>query len=126
MPVSIPAAELQRLQKAATEPTTRRSFPRGRSTRSFIADAYLPKARASISMSELPNGKELYALLVRNRTTTDMTPEQIHEIGKREVERIQASMAAIRKELGFTARRRSLTPRYSWRPSSCSRPRRTS
>jgi prolyl oligopeptidase len=102
MPASIPAAEQGRLQKAATEAYTQGFQPAWQKYRNYVADAYLPKARASISMSELPNGKELYALLVRNRTTTNMTPEQIHEIGKREVERIQASMAAIRKELGFT------------------------
>ena len=102
MPASIPQADQQRLQKAATEAYTQGFQPAWQKYRNYVADAYLPKARASLAMSELPNGKELYALLVKHRTTTDMTPEQIHEIGKREIDRIMAAMASIRKELGFT------------------------
>ena len=102
MPPSIPQAEQQRLQKAATEAYTQAFQPAWQKYRNYVADAYLPKARASLAMSDLPNGKEHYAFLVKQRTTTDMTPEQIHEIGKREIDRIWARMAAIRKELGFT------------------------
>lgn len=101
MPAIIPQADRDRLNKAAAEAYTQSFQPAWRKYRNYVADSYLPKARASLAISELPDGKAHYAFLVRQRTTTDLTPEQIHEIGKREVERIQTEMAAIRKELGF-------------------------
>jgi uncharacterized protein (DUF885 family) len=102
MPPSIPPAEQQRLRKAAEEAYTQAFQPAWQKYRNYVADAYLPKARASLAMSDLPDGKAHYAFLVRRATTTDMSPEQIHETGKREVERILTEMAAIRKEMGFT------------------------
>ena len=101
MPANIPAADKDRLLKAAAEAYTKSFQPAWQKYRNYVADSYLPKARASLAISELPDGKSIYAFLVRQRTTTDLTPEQIHEIGKREVERIQAEMAAIRRELKF-------------------------
>jgi uncharacterized protein (DUF885 family) len=56
---------------------------------------YIPGARETIGASELPNGKEYYDFLVRHHTTLDVTPEQVHEIGLREVERIRGEMMAI-------------------------------
>lgn len=101
MPSSIPAAEQQRLRKSAEEAYTQAFQPAWQKYRNYVADAYLPKARTSLAMSDLPDGKAHYAFLVRRRTTTDMRPEQIHETGKREVQRILAEMASIRKEMGF-------------------------
>lgn len=101
MPASIPAAEQQRLRKAAEEAYTQSFQPSWQRFRKFVADAYTPQPRRSLAMSDLPDGKANYAYLVRVRTTTDYTPEQIHEIGKREVARIEKEMAAIRKEVGF-------------------------
>ena len=62
MPASIPQAEQQRLQKAATEAYTQAFQPAWQKYRNYVADAYLPKARASVAMSTLPDGKEFYAL----------------------------------------------------------------
>ena len=101
MPASIPAADQQRLRQAATQAYTQAFQPAWQRYRSFVADSYLPKPRTSLAIADLPDGKANYAFLVRERTTTDLTPEQIHETGKREVERITAEMAAIRKEVGF-------------------------
>ena len=101
MPSSIPAAEQQRLLKAATEAYTQAFQPSWQRYRNYVADTYTPQPRTSLAISDLPDGKKLYAFLVRQRTTTSDSPEQIHEIGKKEVERIEAEMAAIRKELGF-------------------------
>ncbi len=101
MPSNIPPGEQQRLQKAATEAYTQSFLPAWTKYRNYVADSYLPKARASLSLSELPQGKEHYAFLVKQRTTTDMSPEEIHEKGKLEVARILAGMAAIRKEVNF-------------------------
>lgn len=102
MPASIPQPEQQRLQKAATEAYTQSFQPAWQKYRNYVADAYLPKASAKLGMSDLPDGRAHYAFLVRESTTTDLTPDQIHEMGKREIDRILSGMAAIRKELGFT------------------------
>lgn len=101
MPSSISPADKQRLQKSAAEAYTNAFQPAWRKYRTYVADAYSPKPRKSISTADLPDGKSLYTMLVQHRTTTSFTPEQIHEIGKREVTRIEAEMAAIRKELSF-------------------------
>jgi uncharacterized protein (DUF885 family) len=102
MPASISAADQQRLRQSASQAYTQAFQPAWQRYRSYVADSYLPKARTSLAIADLPDGKAHYAFLVRDRTTTDLTPEQIHETGKREVERITGEMAAIRKEVGFT------------------------
>ncbi|MFN3325276.1 MAG: DUF885 domain-containing protein [Bryobacteraceae bacterium] len=100
-PASIPEPERQRLRREA-ETAYREAFvPAWTKLRDYMANSYLPKARAPIGMSALPDGGKLYAFLVRRETTTDLTPDQIHEIGLREVKRIQDEMAAIRREIGF-------------------------
>ncbi|HYZ87350.1 MAG TPA: DUF885 domain-containing protein, partial [Bryobacteraceae bacterium] len=101
-PASVPVAERTRLTKAATDAYNNSFRSSWRKYQEYLKTQYLPKARASIGLSEVFNGKERYAHLVKQSTTTDLPPEQIHQIGKREVERIQAEMAAIRKEMNFS------------------------
>jgi uncharacterized protein (DUF885 family) len=101
MPESIPASEQARLMKSATEAYREAFQPAWNRYRKYVADAYLPVARASLALSELPDGKNHYAFLVKESTTTDLTSDQIHETGKKEVARILGEMAAIRKEMGF-------------------------
>ena len=67
----------------------------------FTENEYLPAARESIAARDLPNGESWYNYDVRMRTTTDLTPEQIHEIGIREVARIHAEMEQVMAETGF-------------------------
>lgn len=67
----------------------------------FIADEYLAAARESVGMEGLPNGEEWYRFLVRQRTTTTMTPAEIHQIGLDEVARIHEEMQGIMDEVGF-------------------------
>src|SRR5690606_11461475 len=71
----------------------------------FIEDEYLPAARETVGMSALPDGRDWYAWQVRNITTTDLTPEQIHQIGLDEVQRILAQMDAVRERVGFQGSR---------------------
>lgn len=63
-----------------------------------------PKCRAGVAVSDLPQGKEYYAFLVRNYTTTDMAPDQIHQLGLKEVARIRAEMETVAKKAGFASR----------------------
>jgi uncharacterized protein (DUF885 family) len=67
----------------------------------FIRNDYLPAARTTIAASSLPGGPAWYALLVKNATTTDLAPAEIHALGQKEVARIRAEMAALVPRTGF-------------------------
>jgi uncharacterized protein (DUF885 family) len=67
----------------------------------FFEQDYLPACRDSIAASELPDGPEFYAFRVRLMTTTDLSPEAIHQTGLDEVRRIREEMEAIRTQVGF-------------------------
>jgi uncharacterized protein (DUF885 family) len=69
--------------------------------RDFVRDDYLPKARESVGLQDMKGGPELYRYLVRVNTTTDMTPEVIHNIGLSEVQRLHAEMEAVKTQVGF-------------------------
>jgi prolyl oligopeptidase len=101
-PQEIPAAEQKRLRDEATRALNNDFKPAWTRLRNFVRDVYLPKTRETLAVTQLPGGREKYAYSVRRFTTTALTPEQIHEIGRKEVDRILAEMAAIRKELGFS------------------------
>ena len=70
----------------------------------FYRHDYLPHCARSDSISAQPRGAEWYALQVREHTTTNLTPQQIHEIGLREVARIRAEMERVAREAGFPSR----------------------
>jgi uncharacterized protein (DUF885 family) len=67
---------------------------------------YLPKTRTTISMKDLPDGKAWYGFLVKEMTTTELSPEQIHELGLQEVKRIRKKMDELREKLGFKGNHR--------------------
>jgi uncharacterized protein (DUF885 family) len=67
----------------------------------FLKKEYLPAARDDISASTLPRGRELYRHRVRRFTTLAISPEEVHEIGLREVKRIRAEMDEVRKKAKF-------------------------
>lgn len=67
----------------------------------FLVKEYLPRARRTIAASDLPDGRAWYAWRIRVETSTDLTPERIHEIGLAEVKRIRAAMERIKAETGF-------------------------
>lgn len=67
----------------------------------FLEDDYLPKAREQVGVGSTAEGRALYASLVRYYTTLDLTPDEVHETGLREVARIRSEMDGIIKESGF-------------------------
>jgi len=67
----------------------------------FVRTDYLPAARATISASNLPGGAAWYALLVRDATTTNLTPNEIHALGLQEVARIRDEIGALTPRTGF-------------------------
>ena len=75
--------------------------PSLRTLHTFLVSKYIPACRESIGLSDLPNGKEWYEYLCRRYTTTEMTPQEIHEKGLSEVTRIRAEMEKVIKSTGF-------------------------
>ncbi|XYJ10894.1 DUF885 domain-containing protein [Telluria sp. B2] len=67
----------------------------------FLEKEYLPAARTSTGWNALPNGAEWYKVRVASQTTTKLTPEQIHEIGLKEVARIQGEYGRIGPKMGY-------------------------
>jgi uncharacterized protein (DUF885 family) len=67
------------------------------------------KCRQTVAVSALPQGEEYYAFVVRNHTTTDMTPDEIHKLGLSEVARIRAEMDEVAKKAGFASREAMIT-----------------
>ena len=68
----------------------------------FVKDSYLPAGRETHGLGDLPNGKETYKYLIKLHTTTNMTAEEIHDLGLKEVARISKEMTDIKNQLGFT------------------------
>ena len=67
----------------------------------YIRNDYLPHARLSSGYNDLPNGKEMYEFYVRYYTTTNKSPEEIYQIGLKQVEIMHSEMERIKKETGF-------------------------
>src|SRR5690606_2727902 len=68
----------------------------------FVRDEYLPRTRSTVGLAALPDGDAWYEYLVRDNTTTDLTAEEIHEIGLAEVARVHEEMEGVMREVGFT------------------------
>lgn len=100
-PASIPEAEQERLRGEAVAAYREVLEPAYRKLHDFLTEEYLPGARESIAMRDLPDGEAWYAYNVRQATTTQQTPEEIHAIGLAEVARIRAEMDRVIEESGF-------------------------
>jgi uncharacterized protein (DUF885 family) len=98
----IAPAEQDALQRRAREAVAAQVNPALRKLRAFIAEDYLPKAPADGALLRQPQGQRVYAMLVRHRTTTDLLPEQIHELGVRELTRLRGEMEAVQSEMKFS------------------------
>ncbi len=101
-PEGVPAADQARLTAAYTGALTQQLLPAYRRLRDFLAVEYLPATRTSIAATALPNGVAWYAWLVRQETTTSLTPDEIHQIGLDEVKRIRAEMERVKTRVNFT------------------------
>lgn len=89
------------LKQRALELITEQIQPSYTALHDFIVNEYLPAARDDVGAWSLPDGEAYYAYRVRRMTTTDLTPEEIHDIGLDEVARIKAEMMRIVEETGF-------------------------
>ncbi|MBL8545081.1 MAG: DUF885 domain-containing protein [Hyphomonadaceae bacterium] len=101
-PASVPQSERARLREAGRAAIANSVIPAFDEFRTFFEAEYAPRARATIAAQRLPNGRAYYADLVRYFTTLpDATPQQIHQIGLREVARIRAAMETEMRASGF-------------------------
>jgi uncharacterized protein (DUF885 family) len=101
IPSNIPAAEQQRLRTAAKEAYDQQFLPAWRKLQRFMTAEYARNVRPADSLSSIPGGREAYAILVRSLTTTNLTPEAIHQLGEQEVRRIEGEMEKVVAQTGF-------------------------
>ncbi len=101
MPASLPATEQDRLRNEGRAAIEREVVPAYRRLQAFFNDEYLPACRTSVGIWDTPGGADWYRERVRWFTTTDLTPDQIHEIGLMEVARIRGEMQKIIERVGF-------------------------
>jgi len=100
-PRNIPAGDQERLKAQATEAYQSAFLPAWKKLYGYLETKYLPAARTNIAVTSLPNGAGTYQALIRSLTTTNMTAEEIHNLGLAEVKRLEAEMQALLKEAGF-------------------------
>ncbi len=93
--------EAARLKAEAMQAYTAEVKPAFERLHSFLVDKYLPGARTTTAASALPDGKAWYEWRVKTETSTNLTPQQIHDIGLAEVKRIRAEMERVKTETGF-------------------------
>jgi uncharacterized protein (DUF885 family) len=100
-PKTISEADQQRLRAAMLGVIASHMAPAYAKFAAFVRDEYAPAGRPEPGMWSLPDGGARYAHSVERQTTTKMAPEEIHQLGLREVARIEAEMLGIAKGLGF-------------------------
>ena len=100
-PDAVSAADRQRLHDAVVTAVDNEVRPAYRKLAGFLAEKYARQGRTQEGVWSLPNGDELYRFDIRQQTTTSMNPEAIHQLGLKEVERIEGEQLAIAKKLGF-------------------------
>lgn len=100
-PKNISKAEQERLSREVLQAIDQNVRPAYQKLGTFIQKDYLPYGRQHEGIWSLPNGDELYRFYVENNTTTSESPENIHQLGLKEVARIEAEMLKIAKAQGF-------------------------
>ena len=100
-PASIPAAEQERIKTETLDAISKEVLPAYLRFERFLEVSYIPAGREQPGISALPDGAKYYAFLIRQTTTTNLTADQIHQIGLDEVKRDEAEMLVIAQKLGF-------------------------
>lgn len=102
IPPSIDSLGTIKIKAAYTKLINEQLVPSYKKLAGFLKNEYLPKARATSGINALPNGNAYYNFLARDQTTTDISPEEIHQIGLNEVARIRRIMDSVKNSVGFT------------------------
>ncbi len=101
LPDAMPAAEQAALRAEAREVIAAQVAPAFARVLAFMRTEYMPQTRTTIAAYDLPDGKAFYQAQIREYTTLELTPEQIHAIGLAEVARIDADMQKTMRDAGF-------------------------
>jgi uncharacterized protein (DUF885 family) len=100
-PDSISEADRKRLREAGLAAIRDSIIPAYARFTAFVRDDYAPKGRTEPGVWALPDGAERYAFNVKESTTTDLSPEEIHQIGLAQVKEIEARMLQVANQLGY-------------------------
>lgn len=100
-PASVSPADQERLTRQITDAINTDVIPAYKTFASFVRTEYAPHGRTALSVTALPDGGKRYENDIYARTTTHMTPDEIHQLGLREIERIQTEMMVIARKEGF-------------------------
>lgn len=100
-PADISAADQKRLTEEMTNAVNKDVIPAYKAFAVFLRTEYAPHGRTTLSVTSLPDGQKRYENDIYARTTTRMTPDEIHQIGLREIDRIEAEMTGIAQKEGF-------------------------
>jgi len=120
-PSTISAAEQTRIHDEVLAAITKQVDPAYQRFARFLQASYIPAGRADPGAWSLPDGDAYYAFRVKQSTTTDLTPAQIHKIGEDEVAKDEADMLVIAKKLGYadiSALRAAITANPKLHPTS--------
>ncbi|MGE4233290.1 MAG: DUF885 family protein [Bacteriovoracia bacterium] len=79
------------------------AIPAYKRLQSYLSKTYVPNSRETTAFTSVKDGKSWYAFLARKHTTTTLTPEQIHEIGLKEVKRIRDAMTELANQAGYSS-----------------------
>lgn len=101
MPEDFGDEDRLRLTAAYSDKIRNSIIPAYQRISNFLGDEYISSARETVGLYAQPNGANWYSYMVRLRTTTDMTPDEIHQIGLDEVARIHKEMRGVMEEVGF-------------------------
>jgi uncharacterized protein (DUF885 family) len=100
-PAGIKPAEQERIKSEMLDAIGKEVLPAYMRFARFMEVSYVPAGREKPGIDALPDGAKYYAFRIRRTTTTDLTPDQIHQIGLDEVKKDEAEMLAIAQKLGF-------------------------
>jgi uncharacterized protein (DUF885 family) len=101
----IGSADQQRLQQDARKVIEQQVVPAFSRFKQFFIGEYLPACYDKVGIWQLPQGEQLYTVLIRHHTTTNMTPEEVHQTGLKEVARINREMDRVMQQTGFKGSR---------------------
>jgi uncharacterized protein (DUF885 family) len=120
-PANISAEDQKRLTQAITDAVNTDVLPAYKKFAEFTRKEYAPQGRTTLSITSLADGQKRYENDIYGRTTTHMTADEIHQLGLREIDRIEAEMTAIAKKEGFAdlaSFRASLKDNPKYKPTS--------
>lgn len=101
-PASFTAAEKKELDEKYTKMLAEKLIPSFQALYNYLSTDYLAASRATSGISAITDGDKYYKTLIKGYTTTDMTADEIHELGLKEVARIKIEMEKVKKEVGYT------------------------